>query len=557
QKVNVTGPAEIDLTATVAKGIEMTMKHLGVTLNEVIKVTITDPISGATYITNTTAKGVVTAYMPEGNYSVIVDHRTTKSSSGDGSANYVRYTANMTLSFDETLEEISFALDRNYDNATVNGLVPGVEYHFEATSGSAITTVFTATSSSIDLAPGNYSVYAIDPAHNAFIGNIVVVPYIANNPSMVLVSGVSINGTIELAGNAVSGSVKIISQTGAYYEFESDANGTYQAWLPSGAYTVNATAEQIDSGVTVTYSGSVQVVLTAATVQDITVTKVVEHSVSLAWDAIKGTVGPGESVTYNVRVKNTGNMMDSYKLSAAAKGWNISISETDLENITYGENGSVNVTVTLTPDSTVEVDHASVVLNARSSIGSGAAAKLALDANISPRYNITVNYTASNSQNATIHTYKYRITNSGNVDDKYTVDISNAEEIHSKGWNVTMRVGTSGLYSQSLNISVNSGNHRDIEVSLVAIVDDPDPNVNITFSVQSQGDVATVRELSLAAALPSLTIPDDGFVVDGTDVDLSRPEIPSETYIAFTAIVLLAALAIFLTFKKGVLGRRK
>ncbi|MCE5297187.1 MAG: hypothetical protein LLG16_08825, partial [Euryarchaeota archaeon] len=460
-------------------------------------------------------------------------------------------------SFDETLEEVSFALDRNYDNATVNGLVPGVEYHFEATSGSAMTTVFTAASSSVDLAPGNYSVYATDPAHNAFIGNIVVAPYIVNNPSMVLVPGVSINGTIELAGNAVSGSVKITSQTGAYYEFDSDANGTYQAWLPSGTYTVNATAEQIDSGVTVTYSGSEQVVLNAATVQDITVTKVVEYSVSLAWDAIKGTVGPGESVTYNVRVKNTGNAMDSYILSAVAKGWNISISQADLKNITYGENGWVNVTVTLIPDSTVDVEHASVVLNAKSSTGSGATAKLALDANISPRYDITVNYTAANSQNATSHTYKYRITNSGNVDDKYTVDISNADEVRSKGWNVTMRVGTSGPYSQSLNISVNSGNYRDIEVSLVAIVDDPDPNVNITFSVQSQGDAATVKELSLAAALPSLALPDNGIDVEGIDVDMSLPEIPTETYVAFTAIVILAALVVFLIFKKGVLGRRK
>ncbi|MFA5311946.1 MAG: STT3 domain-containing protein [Methanomassiliicoccales archaeon] len=557
QKVNVTEPAEIDLTATAAKGVTMTMKHNGATLLETITVIVTDESTGATYITNTTAKGVVTIYMPEGNYSVTADHRTLRILTGETQAKYVRYIADQTISFDETLESVSISLTMSYDNSTVNGLQPGTEYHFDATSGSAISSSFTVASSSVELAPGNYSVYAVNATtHYSFLGTIVVVPYVVNDPVMTLLPGISLNGTIEIGGNAVPG-VVTVWQGDAFYELETDANGTYQMWLPAGTYTVNASAEQMDSGVTVTYSGSAVVVLSGAKVQDITLTKVVEYSVSLTWDADKGTVAAGESVTYSVRVRNTGNTMDSYILNATAKGWNISISKIVLSNINYGANGWVNVTVTLTPDSTIEVDHTPVVLTVKSTTGSGATGKLALDANISPSYDVNVTYYSTNDQTATVHTYKYLITNTGNIDDKYTIDIANVAEINGKGWNVTLRVGTTGSFSESLNITLNSGNYRYVEVSLAAIGDDPDPNVNITLRVQSQGNTPTVKELSLAAVFPTLTIPDDGLDVEGSDVVLSLPEIPAETYVAFTAIVLLAALVIYFVFKKGVLGRRK
>ncbi|MCE5296242.1 MAG: glycosyltransferase family 39 protein, partial [Euryarchaeota archaeon] len=174
QKVNVTGPANINFTATEAKGVKMTMKNIGSTLLEIITVTVTDPVSGATYSTNTTAKGEVTIYMPEGNYSVTVNHRTLRILSGEREANYVRYQANETVSFNEVIESIDVPLTRSYDNATVIGLQPGTEYHFEAISGSAISSSFTAAATSIDLAPGNYSVYAVNATHHSFLGTLVV-----------------------------------------------------------------------------------------------------------------------------------------------------------------------------------------------------------------------------------------------------------------------------------------------------------------------------------------------------------------------------------------------
>jgi len=556
-KVNMTAPVVNDLTATAAKGVDFTLKYNGSTLLNAVNVTITDPVSGAVYNTNTTSKGTVTVYMPNGTYSAEVDFRTLKVLTGNIYSNYVRYRADQSVAFDETSKDVDISLTRTLDNSTVNGLQIGADYEFVATSDTAISTNFTATSTSAELAPGNYSVYATNATDYVFLGEIIVEPYVINTFDMTMVPGISINGTIQLDGEDVPAVVKI-SQGNAYHEVETDDYGFYHALMPAGTYNVTATAKQDDSGVTVSYTGSVEVTLTSAKVVNLTVTKVVVYGVSLSWDAVKQTISAGESAVYSVRVRNTGNVVDSYILNATAKGWNITINQTDLANIPYGQYGYVNVTITLVPDSTIEVDHDAIVLTVTSSTGSGATAKLSLDATIEPSYGVNVTFTSYEDQNGTAHVYRFTVTNTGNIDDKYTITVANAAELYAAGWNVTLKAGTTGTYGTYVNRSISSGgNYEKIYVSLVAISDDPDTNVTIVLNVQSQGDAGTVKQLSTIALFPDLAVPDNGLTVDGIDVDSSLPDVPAETYVAFTVMVLMAALVIYFTYKKGVFGRGK
>ncbi|QLH74806.1 MAG: glycosyltransferase family 39 protein [Methanomassiliicoccales archaeon] len=557
QKVNVSAPLGLDLTAVLAKRIDATVEHNNGALMARVKVALRDPSTGAEYTAFTSLTGTLTLYMAEGIYNVTVDHRMLTRLPGQTDYKYMRYTADINLAFDMVAKSVDIPLTRSYDNSTVNGLLADVEYRFIALSGTAIDKMFTASSGSIDLAPGNYSLYARSPMNETFLGKIEIMPYVDNELGVALGPGTSLSGVVRLDGVAVPAKVKVSSGE-AYHEFESEADGSYQVWLPAGTYTVTATANKTDQGILVKYKGTKDVDLSSASVVNIDVTKVVEYSVSLSWDGIKQTVSAGGSAAYNVRVRNTGNAIDSYELNATASGWNISISQRVIENVPYGTDGYVNVTVTLTPGSTVYVKHAMVVLKAKSITGSGASAQLGLDVNIEPRYDINITYVQANAQNASSHVYKYLVKNTGNADDNYHVEVANAAELLAKGWNATIRVGETGGFSRYVNMSLDAGRSRNVEVSLTRVGESQDPNVNITLMVKSRDDSARMKELTMTAVFPDLTIPEDGgLTVEGVGVKDKLPEIPLETYVAFTVLVLLAALAVYYSYQRGVFGRRK
>jgi len=246
-------------------------------------------------------------------------------------------------------------------------------------------------------------------------------------------------------------------------------------------------------------------------------------------------------------------MVDTYNLTASATGWNITITPSKIENLTFGSGGYVDVTVALTPGKTIMVDHTKVTMRLTSS--NGAKDSIFLDVNIAETREITLVYSAALSQTNTSHVYNVLLTNSGTVDEIYNVTIDNLADLEAKGWNVTIRSGTAGKYSTGLvNVTIDAGKNVTLQISMVALNDTPDKAVSVVLTAAS---AAISKTLTFAAVFPDLGIPDNGLTVTGVGVSSTLPSIPVETFIALGLVGILAVLTIYYMFKKGVLGRRK
>src|SRR5438034_9395762 len=77
-----------------------------------------------------------------------------------------------------------------------------------------------------------------------------------------------------------------------------------------------------ENGMSVTYRASASVALQADAIVDLRLAKVVSRSVAMTWDASQRRVIPaGDSVTYTIDVRNTGDVADTVSFSGTPGGW--------------------------------------------------------------------------------------------------------------------------------------------------------------------------------------------------------------------------------------------
>src|SRR5438128_8253154 len=108
-------------------------------------------------------------------------------------------------------------------------------------------------------------------------------------------------------------SIPVTIQSEAELDTASDASGAFQVLVPAGVYTISASTSATENGLPVVYRAAMSVVVSADTIANVALTKVVSRSATLTWDASqRRTIVAGASVSYAIVPPNTGTVAGNF-----------------------------------------------------------------------------------------------------------------------------------------------------------------------------------------------------------------------------------------------------
>ena len=554
QRMDVSGPTTEGLVAESAAQVVLRAQLSGASA-QAVELSIEH--AGAYYNTTTATSGTATVYLPNGAYTVSVDHATTATLRGV--LRHVRYIGQANFSVSGTFKNVVVSTTYALNNATVHGQVlsSGVptpaSLRFEARSASAISLSVNAQGSySVQLAVGSYSVYAVGAdSSRAYLGTLEVgapgdIPFNISLEEAFRLSGVTF-------ANDEGVRAEVSIKGAGTLNVTSDAAGAFEVYLPAGPYTISAKASLIERGIEVEYHGEASVALADSTTKGVAMTKVRAQGVAVTWDpAQKATLSAGETATYTIRVTNRGNVEDTFRLTATGTGWTVVLSQTEVA-LGFGTGNSEIVTVTVTPSSSVMVKHTAITVRATSLTNASATASVSLDANIVPARAIGMEYQGAEATDGSEYTYTVEVANDGNVDDTYVIVVGNRQALRDLGWEVRLVNKTALTDSFTLNVSAGKGS--EIEVSMVPLRANPDPKASVQLVAVSTADPAVQEVMEFQPELVGLSA--SGLSVSGAGVSGSAPGLGSTAIALMGIAIALAVALVVVAVQKGVFSRRK
>jgi len=558
-KTIVNGANSIDLVNQVAYFVQGTVRVDGKMITATAPVVISNALGGDLALTTNVA-GSFTTYLPAGNYVATVDYRTQEVVGTKD--RYVRYQGSLSFDVNST-KSLSIPVQKGLDNSTISGsvMVSGqsvaATLEFVPSSSTAIWTNATGTASgySAELAPGNYSVYVKEVSGPAvYMGKVDVAAYTNTILDFDLIPGVRYFGVTELEG--VPGPAILEFSSENYKTLTSASDGSFEVYLPPDLYQVKATGNGVDQGAKAEYSIEYTLNLQDSQGSIVNLKKDADYGVDLQWDSSeKRTVDAGESVSYNLRVVNTGNVADSYTLSvqSAATGWTASFSQNPV-SMGFGTSNSQLVTVTITTPTSAKVSHQSVTIRALSS-QSAKSDTVSMDVGIVPTYSASMDYASAQSTTGEDYEYRMTLTNTGNIEDTYIVNVTNSEELVTWGWEAQVRL-SGGTWSNNFSALLSSGSKSSFELRLTPIRENPDGQVTVVLNAASKGSPGTYSVLEFEPSLPAFNIP-GGLSVTGTGVSPQSPEIPLFTLALLGMLFAVSTILILVIVQRGVLKRKK
>lgn len=520
----------------------------------------TTPISigngTATLRMETDSSGMFKALVPAGIYDIMVDYRILGVL--DNVERYLRYTATKEVEAVQNIQ-VDVFLERNYDNSTVTGTLVGVggspvagQLTFTAISETAMDSSATATAAgfSLDLAPGEYNLYAkqFDGA-GTYLGTVEIEPYQPNFLLVQLETGLRFSGKTVYSGSEGPAEIVIVGEGTIY--LESDLGGSYEIYLPSGDYNVTCSATAVEKDMEVDFRSSFALELESSTSKTINLEKVVVVGVKVLWDEQeKVTVLPGEKAVYTITLVNTGNSMDTFKLEALYTSWDVEFSK-DQVTVDFGTQNSSVVTVTISTPSDALVDHGRITIRARSTNDGKVSSSVDVDVGIVPIREVELTFDKGYPTSGQNYTFAIKMQNSGNIEDTYEVTVANLDQLESLGWTYRFENTT----DPSMEITIGAGKPVFFDMSLIPTRSNPDPDVELVLSARSVSDETTQGSLAVPLNLPLVTVPD--LSVTGVSVFDTQPPIPTLTW-ALGGMALVVFVIMFLIgYQKGVFRRRK
>ncbi len=407
------------------------------------------------------------ALVLSGPYAVSVDHAAN--ATVDGVPRRVRYTFSATVSVPAARFHVfDVRLARALDNTTVSGLVRyrgtapvSTQVGFTARTASAMNATASAGPSgsySVALQPGAYDVYASAPFEGAaFLGSLTVVADAPATLDLALGDAFLVKGVTEINGETpVAANVTFTANAGTAALRSSPTTGAYELFLPGGKYTASASAPGSERGVAVTYRATRSVDVTQPDIVNFALEKVVRRSVAVTWDATSAMrIGAGETVNYTVRVENTGNVDDTYEVSATGPDFRFEFEPSSV-SLPFGTGNATNVRVQIAANADARVDHSPITLTVRSTAGSAATDSVILTLDIVRfrGFTATVAATAPTWDGRYLN-YTIDVHNAGNGPASFRLTLPNLDEIEAAGWRASF-VGTTGAVESTTDIVVGA-----------------------------------------------------------------------------------------------------
>ncbi|MGD1061179.1 MAG: carboxypeptidase regulatory-like domain-containing protein [Methanomassiliicoccales archaeon] len=520
-------------------------------------------LAGGTYTFQSLISGTFSVILPSGDFNISAATRL-KQDIALQTSRYVRYDGYIDISLAANAN-VHLLLARSFDNSTVVGqaLLDGAGVSatlvLTASSDTAMNATIAASASGYNftVAPGNYSVYVRQVGGTgAFLGLLSVEPYVTNFFNLTLADGLPFSGTTIINGIGTSGTMVI--SNGNVLTTTTAADGSFLVYLPPGSYQVTATAQGSELGVTATYKSSFTLNLTAPLSRTIVLSKVASYGVDLQWDSTqKQTINAGGSVAYIIRVVNTGNLPDTFTLTAsgATSGWTMTFSQSTV-SLGFGTSNSQLVTVHIASPTNAKVNHQTLSVRATSSNSPSTTDTVTLNVGIVPQFGASLDFSQASTTSGGTFTYNLNVTNIGNVDDTFNVSVANGADLAQLGWKAEVSTG-SGAYGQYFTTAVSAGSKASFTLRLTQIRNNPNPLITVVLTATSKASPTSVATLPFQPPLPAFTVPSNGLSVTGNGVVQSIPNIPVSTLVLIGVVVAMFTIMLMVAVQKGVFRRRK
>lgn len=518
----------------------------GVTATKVVTVSATSD-EGIQAVVESSRFGYYSLSLPTGTY--VLSFLLEDVEHVDDTSMYVERWSEVIVTVGSEDRTLDAALTARLDNATVSGtvvdedgnpitalvqLLPNGRYGMYTSLATGSSGMFSA-----QVQPGDYTVYVSRAVDRRVSVSYLSVPRnVGAYADIQLSVGQYLEGRLTVAASpstedvlAVTDYTKLTSQP--------SADGYFQFLLPSGDYTVSSSSVRTEGGMTVTYGRTESVTLGENSKYiDFALVRDTIRSVEGTWDANRtATLAPGQTISYIIRVENTGNVADTYSLSYTGTDFEVSFSP-DSVPVDFGSNGNISYTVAeVTVGDTAVSGNNTVTVTIKSDAQSSARDTVNLMVRVSPVGAVAVeSLNTSSPVSSNVTTTTFLLNNTGNIEDDFIVLVSNADALNASGWSA--RIIDPETEKAVTNVTLAAFESKELAVEFTAIRALPDPKAEAVVLAYSSLSSATNGYGVVQVMLPDL-------VIGPGDLDVVRSDVTYEFDVGriYLDIGLAAALA--------------
>lgn len=560
---HVAGGTTLDLNFEESTKITGLLRYKGTIVREALDIRFERTVGGTVTI-STENTGRYEGYLLWGDYAVSVDHSTTEEE--DDVVRYLKYTHMSALHIDqgEAQEIYDLQITKAFENSTASGTVTidGVgavaQVQFIAVNPSAMNiSVFSQPDGNytVDMMPGQYTVYIHKQAgHYTHLGEISVTYDTPIRYDIELVQGFRVSGVITFKnGERQVTEVNFLGD--GTMELLTDDQGRYELYLPPGDYLVQASTIVVEKGADVTYSATESILIDDVAAVNLELTKNIERKVKIEWDPDnRKEIPQGGSVTYTVTITNEGNVEDTFTMQGfgPSEDWEFEFTPEKVV-LDYGDVGSsMTIDVTINTPANASVDHGTLTVTARSENSSSTLDNIPVFVDIEKIRGMgLILTTLPATYDGTHVNYELELTNEGNSEEKFVLEILNSEDLELVGWTAELQNPINLTYSSRLEGVEVDGNTTQ-KIVLRFTVKGSTTSTYATILSYEEDDRTTEKVLTVSALLPSFSLEVEDIVMSGRGVSLTQ-ETDMWTYAAFALGAILALMIAY----RFIRGRRR
>jgi len=407
------------------------------------------------------------------------------------------------------------------------------------------------------ISPGDYEVYIHDPStHMVLLDMITIELEPVGDLDFELTTGYKLYGTTyyDLTKHQAT-ELQFSSAEGTAMVTTGD-DGFYQIWLTPGNYNITGISTvEPDNFVSFNYYIDTNLTFVNERALNLPMTMIEIPGVDIFWDPIqKITLDPEGSVTYDLKVTNTGNMIDTFRMTVPTVelDWTFSFEPSE---ITLAPGGSINVKLSIKTTLHANVDDGNLAVNARS-VRSGATGTAVVELGITQLHYMGIyNSTASPKFNKGTLSWEFNVKNAGNGLDTFTVYIANKEALLESGWLVEFGTVDQDIgimqdnNTRITNMSIGVQMATPFPITLTPVVDSPSTMANVLLSGYSQLDGSVTDSHHLVFNYPEIKIYKTNVTVTGDSV-YDAPSGSQATNAGVMALTVASALLLFYVARK-------